>query len=125
LSTSLLSTTQSAFTAYLKNKLVKALPLSTDLPGIDGDPSAYFDAVSAKNQGDSAWAKEAREKDEKFGMYLNSLSRSSTAIRSAQERFDKQEIGGDAANNLIEAAGDVLGPYIGQTVSAECICCHI
>ena len=77
----------------------------------------FYDAVLAKDEKDQIWAKNAREKDEKFGLYLNCLSRSKAAILLAEERLKKQETRGEAAKALIEGAGDILGPYLGETVS--------
>lgn len=49
-------------------------------------------------------------------MYIASLTRARDAIRSAEEKLKKGEVGGDAVRNLVEGAGEVLGPHLGTTL---------
>jgi cysteinyl-tRNA synthetase len=49
-------------------------------------------------------------------MYLTSLSKSSAAIRTAAKRLNGSEAGQEGVKDLVEGAGDVLGPYLGETV---------
>jgi hypothetical protein len=58
-----------------------------------------------------------REKDEKFGMYLSSLARSAKAIDIAKGRLVRQDLAAEGVRELVEGAMDVLGPYLGETVS--------
>jgi len=104
--------------AYLKGRVLKSLPAPINGSHVDTDPLAYFDMILTKDGDDTGrGAKAAREKDEKFGMYLNSLSRAKSAIQLAEERLSKQETGETAVKDLVDGAGDALGPYLGETVS--------
>jgi cysteinyl-tRNA synthetase len=58
-----------------------------------------------------------REKDEKFGMYLTSLSRSLEALEVARGRLSNGDTGESAVTDLVEGTADILGPYLGEKVS--------
>lgn len=64
----------SAFSAYFSAKLVKSLP-EADKPqeGESDQLFAVLDRLVQKDATDETWAKEARAKDEKFGLILASL----------------------------------------------------
>jgi len=112
----LVSTAKTAFTKFVEKKLVKCLPSPVN-SAADADGLAQFDAILAKDQADPEWAKSAREKEEKFGMYLTSLTRASSAIRTAEERAGSGDAGVEGVKELVEGAADVLGPHLGETVS--------
>lgn len=61
---------------------------------------------------DTEFAKAAKEKEEKFGMYLSSLSKASAAIQTAEKSLNSN----GSVKELVEGAADVLGPYLGETV---------
>ena len=115
LTQSLIDTARSAFTVYTSNKLVQAVPLSVAGAVKDGS-FEYFDRVIAVVEGDPGRAKQARDKDEKFGLYLNSLSRAKAAIETAQNRLSAHDIGNEAVSQLVDGVGDILGPYLGEKV---------
>jgi hypothetical protein len=115
LTSDLVSTAQTAFSRFIEKKLVKCLPSPVDTPS-DADGLTIFDAILAKDQADAEWAKSAREREEKFGMYLTSLSRASAAIRTAETQVGSQS-SSKAVKELVDGAADVLGPHLGETVS--------
>lgn len=63
---------KTAFSAYLSSKLLKVLK-ETDAPQQDETDLATLERLLKKDQSDAAWAKEMREKEEKFGLILGSL----------------------------------------------------
>jgi hypothetical protein len=63
---------ETAFSAYLSSKLLKVLK-ETDAPQQDETELATLERLLKKDQSDAAWAKETREKEEKFGLILGSL----------------------------------------------------
>lgn len=75
-----------------------------------------FDRIVQKEK-DAAWAKEMREKHEKFAMYVASLTVARSAIGLAQGRLANAEGTKEGAQDLIEGAKEVLGPWLGETVS--------
>lgn len=115
----MLDTSNSAFDAFLQRKLLKALPSPVDLPSPNASGVEHFDAILAKDAADAEWARVAREKEEKFSMYLTSLSKASAAIRTAAQRVNGSEGGQEGVKELVEGAADVLGPYLGETVRAK------
>ena len=117
ITSSLIYTAREAFSSFLHSKLPRALPTPVEPPSPNADAAAHFDAVLTKVKTDEAWTSAAREKEEKFGMYITSLTRSSAAIRLAEERLKKGDTSGEAVKDLVDGAADVLGPYLGQTVS--------
>lgn len=112
----LIETTKEAFTKYL-SKVLKAVPTPIPLPTPNSDSLEHFNAILEKDSSDSEWARTAREKEEKFGMYLASLSRAARAIEVAQGRLEAGNSGAEAVKELVEGASEVLGPYLGETVS--------
>jgi cysteinyl-tRNA synthetase len=60
-----------------------------------------------------------RDKEEKWGMYLSSLSKSRDAILTADKRLEdgQGQIGSEAVQDLVEGASDVLGPWLGETLA--------
>lgn len=115
----LISKAQEAFTAFLHNKLIKSLPSPVEPSSPNDDSISHFQAILAKDNSDSAWAKAAREKEEKFSMYLTSLSKSGDAIRQAEALLAKGQSSAEDVKSLVEGASDVLGPYLGEKVSRD------
>ena len=72
LSETLKGNIKNAFSAYLSSKLLKVLK-ETDAPQQDETELATLERLLKKDQSDAAWAKEMREKEEKFGLILGSL----------------------------------------------------
>ena len=72
LSDSLKQDIQSASAAYYQSKLAKSLK-EADAQKENETESQAFDRLAQKDQCDAAWAKEMREKEEKFGLILGSL----------------------------------------------------
>lgn len=110
----LISDVEAAFTKYL------AKPLKSLTAPLEHSPNAtsfeILDLLLQKDQSEAQWAKEAREREEKFGMYLASLSKARDAYNAAQQRVGKPEGEGQAVKDLVEGAADVLGPYLGEKV---------
>lgn len=110
----LISDVEAAFTKYL------AKPLKSLTAPLEHSPNAtsfeILDLLLQKDQSEAQWAKEAREREEKFGMYLASLSKARDAYNSAQQKVGKPEGEGQAVKDLVEGATDVLGPYLGEKV---------
>ncbi|KIR96146.1 cysteine-tRNA ligase [Cryptococcus deuterogattii 2001/935-1] len=108
----LISDVEAAFTKYIAKPL-KSLPTP-----LEHSPNAtsfeILDLLLQKDQFEAQWAKEAREKEEKFGMYLASLSKAREAHNAAQQKVGKPEGEGQAVKDLVEGAADVLGPYLGE-----------
>ena len=116
LTSELVSSAQTAFSKFIEKKLVKCLPSPVESPA-NADGLTVFDAILAKDSADAEWAKSAREREEKFGMYLTSLTRASAAIRAAQEQVGGSSSSSKAVKELVDGAADVLGPHLGDTVS--------
>ena len=116
----LVETSEKAFSAFINSKLVKCLP--SPVNGTSPSATAFdlFQAILAKDQSDPIFAKEAREKEEKFGMYLTMMTKSAAAIRLAERRLSEGSAAGDAVKDLVDGASGVLGPYLGETVSRRC-----
>ncbi|KAK8869958.1 cysteine-tRNA ligase [Kwoniella newhampshirensis] len=113
----LLSSTQEAFTRFLNLKLIKSLPSPVEAPSSPNATSFdHFETILTRDKSDATWAKSARDKDEKFGLYLTSLSKARDAYRIAEQRLETAEVGGDGVRDLVEGASDVLGPYLGDTL---------
>ena len=69
----------------------------------------------------SAWADEMRAKHEKYSMYVASLTVARDAIALAQGRLNNGETSKEGAVELLEGAKEVLGPFLGETVSSGTI----
>ncbi|WVQ78146.1 cysteine-tRNA ligase [Cryptococcus sp. DSM 104549] len=115
LTPALLADVQTAFSKYLHNKPLKSLsaPLPTAPNSTDFE---IFEALLQKYASDEAWAKEAKEKEEKFEMYLESLKKARNAYQVAEARVGKEEGKGQAVKELVDGASDVLGPHLGETL---------
>lgn len=114
----LLADANAAFTVYLEGKLLKCLPTLVEI-GPNGTSFDYLQAVIKKDATDTTWAAEARAKEEKFGMYLASLSRAQAAIQQAETRLASSTAGGDSVRALVEGASDVLGQYLAAKLGAS------
>lgn len=108
----LAATARKAFAAYLP-KLVKSLPSPVDFPS--DDPLEQFSAIAKRYESDEAFAQAAREKEEKFGMYITSLTKARDAIVSAEQRTANGPADGNV-KEFVDATADVLGPYLGDTL---------
>jgi cysteinyl-tRNA synthetase len=112
----LLETANGAFEKYLDAKLVKCLPHPVVAPS-SSSPIERFEAILDKYKSDSTWASEAKTKEEKFDMYINSLVKARDAIRIAEEKLRTSDKGGaEGVNELLNASADTMGPYLGTTV---------
>ena len=113
LSESLKGDIKTAFSAYLSSKLLKILK-ETDAPQQDETELATLERLLKKDQSDAAWAKEMREKEEKFGLILGSLQSAKAGIETAKD-----------ANEAIDMAKDVLSWWLdkkdGHTVTDPAI----
>jgi cysteinyl-tRNA synthetase len=115
----LLSTSHSAFSAYFSRRVLKSLPTPIPAPGPNATALDHFTAVLAKDAADAEFARAMRDKEEKWGMYLSSLSKSRDAILTADKRLEdgQGQIGSEAVQDLVEGASDVLGPWLGETLA--------
>jgi cysteinyl-tRNA synthetase len=112
-----LETAKSAFEKYLDSKLVKCLPTPVAAPS-SATAQERFEAILSKFKSDSTWAGEAKAKEEKFEMYISSLSKAGEAIRIAEQRLQESDKGGKkGVEELMRDSADTIGPYLGTTVS--------
>jgi cysteinyl-tRNA synthetase len=116
LTSDLISTVQKAFDAYFAKRIIKNLPSSVTPVDFDGTPNDHLALVRERDAKDAEWAKAAREKDEKWGLYLTSLTHAGEALEVAKRKVQEQGGAGDV-KELVDASADVLGPYLGETVS--------
>ena len=107
---------QEAFQHYLHRKVLKNLPSPVEPSGQAEDVQAYFQDVVKRDTADAAFAAAAREKEEKWGLYLASMGKASKALDVARERVEAGDEGKEEVEELVDGAADVLGPYLGDTV---------
>lgn len=72
LSEALKNDTKQAWDAYFQSKLLKCLP-EADKPKEGEDTVTAFQRLVKRDAEDEVWRKEARSKEEKFGLILGSL----------------------------------------------------
>lgn len=82
-----------------------------------GSAAEHFALVQERDRSDGDWATLAREKDEKWSLYLTSLTRAGEALEVAGRKMDGQGAGEGGVKELVDGSADVLGPYLGETVS--------
>ncbi|EIW69520.1 cysteine-tRNA ligase [Tremella mesenterica] len=117
LTSQLIADTQASFAAYLDSKLMKILPTSSEV-GPNATPFETFENIVKRDTSDLQWAAEMRSKEEKFGMYMTSLTKAQAAIQKAEVRLAQSSGGGDAVKDLVEGTSDVLGPYLGTKLAS-------
>lgn len=83
----------------------------------NGSILEHFALVRERDKGDKEFARIAREKDEKWSLYLTNLTRAGDALEGARRSLDGQDKGNGGVKDLVEGSADVLGPYLGETVS--------
>lgn len=114
----LVSLARDAFTAYFHKRIIRNEPSPTEPPSPNADAFDHFDTVAQRDQADATYAKAARDKEEKWSMYLASLSKASASIRIAEKELQAAGGGGaEGVKQLVEGVSDVLGPYLGETAS--------
>ncbi|KAL1411223.1 cysteinyl-tRNA synthetase [Vanrija albida] len=104
----LVATARKAFAAFLP-KLVKSLPSAVNAPNGD-DAIEYFNAIAARDSSDAEFARAAREKEEKFGLYISSLTTARDAILAAEKSLSTP------TKQFVDETAYVLGPYLGDTL---------
>jgi cysteinyl-tRNA synthetase len=103
----------------LNRKVLKNIPSPVE-PSADGiTGQAYFADILKRDQADAAFASAAREKEEKWGLYLTSLTKADQAIQIALKQLEGST-GKEDVTALVDGAADILGPYLGDTVSLTC-----
>ncbi|WVN89023.1 cysteine-tRNA ligase [Cryptococcus depauperatus CBS 7841] len=114
ITTQLLSDVEAGFTQYLTKPLksISALDIPPNATSFE-----VFDLILARYQSDTKWANEAREKEEKFGMYLASLAKAKEAYNNAKGKLDRPGNDNKAVKDLVEGATDILGPYLGDKLA--------
>lgn len=115
LSLDLINQVQEAFQHFFNRKVLKNLPspVEPSASGITGQ--AYFADILKRDQSDPEFARVAREKEEKWSLYLTSLGKADRAIQGALQALEGNA-GAEAVKELIDESADVLGPYLGDTV---------
>lgn len=111
LTAELIQTARKAYAEFLP-KLVKSLPSPVE-SGSD-DALEQFAAIAAKDASDAEFARAGREKEEKFGLYITSLSKARQAILDAEKSLASGNTQG--VKELVDSTADVLGPYLGTTL---------
>jgi cysteinyl-tRNA synthetase len=101
----LVETAKKAFAAFLP-KVEKALPSPV---AAASDALATFTAIAARDSSDTEFARGAREKEEKFPLYLTSLATARDAILGAEKKS------GLTVKQFVDQTAYVLGPYLGET----------
>ena len=96
---------------------MKCLPTPVAAPS-SASPLERFEAIQTKFKSDSAWASEAKAKEEKFEMYISSLKKAGDAIRIAEKQLKEDDKGGKkGVEDLMRGSADTIGPHLGATVS--------
>lgn len=112
-----MDTVSSAYESYFTRRILKNLPSPYPAdPNWKGFPTEHFAIILEKDRTDPAWARAAREKEEKWSMYLSSLKKAGEALDVARMRLDGQDPNANAVKELVEGTADILGPYLGDTV---------
>lgn len=104
--------------------MLKNLPSPVEPSGQAEDVQAYFQDIRKRDTTDTAFAAAAREKEEKWGLYLASMGKASKALDVAGERVEAGNVGREGVEELVDGAADVLGPYLGDTVRLSGLLCH-
>lgn len=107
----LIADARKAFAAFLP-KLVKNLPSPVDAPNGD-DALEHFNAIAKKAASDPAFVEAGKEKEEKFGLYITSLTQARDAILTAEKQLESGAAG--SVDALVDGTASVLGPYYGET----------
>lgn len=110
LTSELLDTTRKAFTAFMP-KVEANLPSPVQF---NGDALDQFAAIAERYNSDTAFAAAAREKEEKFGLYISALTTALDAILAAEQQVSGGSKGG--VKELVDSTAYVLGPYLGTTI---------
>lgn len=108
----LVATARKAFAAYLP-KLVKSLPSAVEQSSEDA--LEQFTAIAKRYESDAAFAQAARDREEKFSMYIASLTKARDAIIAAEKGTANGPVDG-GVKEFVDATSDVLGPYLGDTL---------
>ncbi|WVR05035.1 cysteine-tRNA ligase [Kwoniella sp. DSM 27419] len=111
----LVSDAREAFSKFVNSKLIKSFPSPPSSDAKLG-PFELLEAALEKDKSDTEWARTAREKEEKFALYLASLIRARDAIKAAEEKLSSQSGGNEAVAELVQGTSDVLGPHYGETL---------
>ncbi|ORX39710.1 cysteine-tRNA ligase [Kockovaella imperatae] len=117
LSSTLLEDTHTAFSTFFESKLLKSLPSPVPPRSPNDTTLNHFALIEERNANDAEFSRAAKEKEEKWSMYLSNLSKSAQAIKLAEKRSSSGETGGDSVRDLVEGTSGVLGPYYGQTLA--------
>ncbi|WWC69630.1 cysteine-tRNA ligase [Kwoniella pini CBS 10737] len=110
----LLNDTKLAFSKFLSGKLIKSLPSIPSGLSDSQDDLQNFLIIIEKDKSDPIFAEAARQKEEKYTLYLASLLRAHGAIKKAEALLNgssQQDV-----VDLVDGTSDVLGPYYGETL---------
>ncbi|KAG8917169.1 hypothetical protein FRC01_002626 [Tulasnella sp. 417] len=109
LSESLLAQANEAWHAYFTSKLKGVAQPKSDSPA---DLDAAWSELLTKEKSDEKWWSEAKAADEKFTMHIASLRKAKEAINRAVIAINSNQATQADASALIDAASDVLAPYL-------------
>ena len=121
LSSRILQEVSTAWTAYFYKTLSAALPS----PPSPEAPQSYETATSLfaeiRNLAkDPTWVEKQKERDEKFSMYLTSVTLGYEGLGRAQVQEKKGETSLEAATALVESNRDAVGLWLDKQVSKNC-----
>ncbi|GAA6016231.1 hypothetical protein JCM11491_003776 [Sporobolomyces phaffii] len=124
LSSRILQEVSTAWTAYFYKTLLAALPTPpTDSQSYEAAKSGF--AKVRELARDQLWVEKQKERDEKFTMYLASITSGYEGLQSAEERERNGETGVESAKALIESNRDAVGLWLdkqfGSTVTDPAI----
>lgn len=108
-----------ALEAYFNKRILKNLPSPISGSASPDNFKDHFALIQERDRQDAEWARQAREKEEKWGMYLASMAKGVEALEVARRRQEGQDGEGSAVKELVDGSADVLGPYLGETVSCS------
>nr|XP_018264033.1 cysteine-tRNA ligase [Kwoniella dejecticola CBS 10117]OBR86191.1 cysteine-tRNA ligase [Kwoniella dejecticola CBS 10117] len=110
----LLNDTKTAFSRFFSGKLIKSLPsLPASLSDSQDDLDKFL-VILEQDKSDPIFAEAARQKEEKYTLYLASLLKARGAIKKAEGLLNGS--GQTDVVELVDGTSDVLGPYYGETL---------
>ncbi|TFK70635.1 cysteinyl-tRNA synthetase [Pluteus cervinus] len=105
LSQSLIDTVHDAWTLHLRSKVNKGLLAGDKL--VEGQEESGWSRLTELAE-DKQWKQESLKRDEKFEMYFSSATRTLSALSKARSEFATGKTDTTSAQQLVDAAGDIL-----------------
>ncbi|GAA5841955.1 hypothetical protein JCM5353_004220 [Sporobolomyces roseus] len=119
LSSKILQEVSTAWTAYFYKTLSAALPSppSSEAPQSYETATSHFTEIRSLAK-DATWVEKQKERDEKFTMYLTSVTLGYEGLEKAQSLEKKGETSLEAATALVESNRDAVGLWLDKQSGA-------